>query len=123
MFENYVCFYSNVFGYMKKRMILFSRIMLINRVKMVMVFLNVIEITYDGKMDFFILFIFFEKLFNVICYEWVWVLYYGKLNVMNVKRFLKLYDNEDYDKDVVEDVAEDSSRDVATARRSSEESE
>ena len=123
VFENYVCFYSNVFGYMKKRTIPFSRITLINRAKTAMVFPNAIEITYDGKTDFFTSFIFPEKSFNVICHEWVRASHYGKLNAMNVKRLSKLYDNEDHDKDVVEDAAEDSPRDVATARRSSEESE
>jgi hypothetical protein len=124
VFENYVCFYSNVFGYTKIRTIPFRKITLINRAKTAMVFPNAIEITHDGKTDFFTSFIFPEKSFNLICHQWAQVSHYGKLNAMNVKRLSRPFENEDERKGVVKgaDAEGESPTDVATVSRSSEES-
>jgi len=84
VFENYVCFYSNVFGYTKLRTIPFSEITLINRAKTAMVFPNAIEITYRGRTEFFTSFIFPERSFNFLCKQWAKVSHYGKLFASNV---------------------------------------
>ena len=83
VYENYVCFYSNVFGYIKKRKIPFKDITLINRAKTAMVFPNAIEITYEGRTDFFTSFIFPDKSFRTICEQWSKVSHYGKLFAVN----------------------------------------
>lgn len=83
VFENYVCFYSNVFGYTKTRTIPFSEITLINRAKTARVFHNAIEITYRGRTDFFTSFIFPERSFRFLCNQWAQVSHYGKLFASN----------------------------------------
>lgn len=83
VYENYVCFYSNVFGYIKKRKIPFKDITFINRAKTAMVFPNAIEITYEGRTDFFTSFIFPDKSFRTICEQWSKVSHYGKLFAVN----------------------------------------
>ena len=53
MFADHVCFYSNVFGYVKIKTIALRDVTIVNRAYTVQVFPNAVEIVHKGKCEFF----------------------------------------------------------------------
>lgn len=92
VFENHVCFYSNVFRSNTNVKIPFEKITLINRAKTALVFPNAIEITQNGRTYFFTSFVFPEKSFKRICRQWAKVSHYGKLNAINTSKSRASFD-------------------------------
>ena len=58
VFQNHVCFYSNVFGYTKVKTIALKDVTIVNRAYTAQVVFNAIEIVHKGKCEFFTSFIF-----------------------------------------------------------------
>jgi hypothetical protein len=89
VFENYICFHSNVFGYIKTRCIPFDRVTLINKAKTALLIPNAIEITWDGKTDFFTSFVFPDRTFRLVTDQWQKKSTYGKLFSVNNGQHIK----------------------------------
>ena len=89
VFENFICFHSNVFGYVKTRTIPFDRITLINKAKTALLIPNAIEITCDGKTEFFTSFVFPDRSFRLVTEQWQKKSMYGKLFSINNGRTTK----------------------------------
>jgi len=76
VFENYICFHSNVFGYVKMRTIPFRRITLLSKARTI---LPTAQIMWNGKTDFFTSFVFPDRSFRLITDQWHKKSAYGKL--------------------------------------------
>ncbi|CAM6091243.1 unnamed protein product [Calypogeia fissa] len=70
LFERYVCFYSNIFGYEKKKVIPLKDITCVRKAKTAGVFPNAIEITSWGKKHFFASFLSRDEAYRLIINGW-----------------------------------------------------
>ncbi|EPS59808.1 hypothetical protein M569_14998, partial [Genlisea aurea] len=70
LFDHYICFYSNLFGFETKRIIPFQEITSIRRAKAVAVFPTAIEIITSEKKYFFTSFLFRDEAFKLIDEGW-----------------------------------------------------
>ena len=70
VFENHVCFYSNVFGYTKVKTIALKDVTIVNRAYTAQVVFNAIEIVHKGKCEFFTSFIFPDRTYKTITRAW-----------------------------------------------------
>ncbi|BBN19713.1 hypothetical protein MPTK1_8g12980 [Marchantia polymorpha subsp. ruderalis] len=70
LFEQYVCFYSNIFGYEKKKVIPLKDVTCVRKAKTAGVFPNAIEITGWGKKHFFASFLSRDEAFRLIVNGW-----------------------------------------------------
>ncbi|KAL2609524.1 hypothetical protein R1flu_028097 [Riccia fluitans] len=71
LFDQYVCFYSNIFGYEKKKVIPLKDVTSVRKAKTAGVFPNAIEITGWGKKHFFASFLSRDEAFRLIVHGWV----------------------------------------------------
>jgi hypothetical protein len=79
LFSNYVCFYSNVFGYQKKKVIALKNVTIVNKANTLKVVPNAIEIVCNGKCEFFTSFIFPDKAYRTITAAWKECSQYSKI--------------------------------------------
>ena len=79
LFENYVCFYSNVFGYQKHKVIPLKNVTIVRRAKTVKVVPNAIEIVWNGKCEFFTSFLTPDSAYKQISSAWNQVCPYGRI--------------------------------------------
>ena len=80
VFNNYVCFYSSVFGYQKRKRIPFKEVTMLEKAKTAGIFNNALYIVHqNGKREFFTSFIFPEKVFNFLEQKWKMSSDYGRL--------------------------------------------
>ena len=80
VFNNYVCFYSSVFGYQKRKRIPFKEVTMLEKAKTAGIFNNALYIVHqDGKREFFTSFIFPEKVFKFLEQKWKMSSDYGRL--------------------------------------------
>lgn len=70
VFQNHVCFYSNVFGYTKVKTIALRDVTIVNRAYTAQVVFNAIEIVHKGKCEFFTSFIFPDRTYKTITRAW-----------------------------------------------------
>lgn len=70
VFQNHVCFYSNVFGYTKVKTIALQDVTIVNRAYTAQVVFNAIEIVHKGKCEFFTSFIFPDRTYKTITRAW-----------------------------------------------------
>ena len=70
VFQNHVCFYSNVFGYTKVKTIALEDVTIVNRAYTAQVVFNAIEIVHKGKCEFFTSFIFPDRTYKTITRAW-----------------------------------------------------
>ena len=70
VFQNHVCFYSNVFGYTKVKTIALKDVTIVNRAYTAQVVFNAIEIVHKGKCEFFTSFIFPDRTYKTITRAW-----------------------------------------------------
>ena len=70
VFQNHVCFYSNVFGYTKIKTIALEDVTIVNRAYTAQVVFNAIEIVHKGKCEFFTSFIFPDRTYKTITRAW-----------------------------------------------------
>ncbi|CAM8904649.1 unnamed protein product [Rhodiola kirilowii] len=66
VFRNYICFYSNIFGFETKKILPFSEITLLRRAKTAGIFSNAIEISTGERKHFFASFLSRDEAFNLI---------------------------------------------------------
>ncbi len=78
-FRNYVCFYSNVFGYQKNKVIPLKDVTIVRRAYTVKVVPNAIEIVCNGKCEFFTSFIFPDRAYRNITNAWKECSQYAKI--------------------------------------------
>ncbi|KAG8391517.1 hypothetical protein BUALT_Bualt01G0195900 [Buddleja alternifolia] len=71
LFDHYICFYSNLFGFETKKIIPFHEVTSVKRAKAVAVFPTAIEIMAGGKKYFFTSFLFRDDAFKLISEGWV----------------------------------------------------
>lgn len=71
LFLRYVCFYSNIFGYEKKKIIPLRDITCLQKAKTAGIFPNAIEIVAWGKKDFFGSFLSRDEAFRLIADGWL----------------------------------------------------
>ena len=79
LFSNHVCFYSNVFGYQKNKVIALKNVTIINRAHTMNIVPNAIEIVCNGKCEFFTSFIFPDKAYRTITAAWKECSRYSKI--------------------------------------------
>lgn len=79
LFEHYVCFYSNILGYEKKKVIPLKDVTCVRKARTVSVFPNAIEIVSWGKKHFFASFLSRDEAFRLIIDGWVQHSSYAKL--------------------------------------------
>ena len=80
VFNNFVCFYSSVFGYQKRKRIPFKDVTLMEKAKTAGIFNNALYIVHKGgKREFFTSFIFPEKVFKFLEQQWRTSSDYGRL--------------------------------------------
>jgi len=80
VFNNYLCFYSSVFGYQKRKRIPFKEVTLLEKAKTAGIFNNALQIVHrDGKKEFFTSFIFPDKVFKFLLQQWRTSSDYGRL--------------------------------------------
>ncbi|CAK9229334.1 unnamed protein product [Sphagnum troendelagicum] len=79
LFNRYVCFYSNIFGYEKKKVIPLKNVTCIRKAKTAGVFPNAIEIIAWGKKHFFASFLSRDEAFRLIVDGWIQHSSYAKL--------------------------------------------
>jgi len=80
VFNNYVCFYSSVFGYQKRKRIPFKDVTLMEKAKTAGIFNNALYIVHQGgKREFFTSFIFPDKVFKFLEQQWRTSSDYGRL--------------------------------------------
>ena len=79
LFADHVCFYSNVFGYVKIKTIALRDVTIVNRAYTVQVFPNAVEIVHKGKCEFFTSFIFPDMAYKKIVAAWRRASPYGKI--------------------------------------------
>jgi hypothetical protein len=79
LFRNYVCFYSNVFGYQKNKVIPLKDVTIVRRAYTVKVVPNAIEIVCNGKCEFFTSFIFPDRAYRNITNAWKECSQYAKI--------------------------------------------
>uniref|UniRef100_A0A7N0ZUW2 VASt domain-containing protein n=1 Tax=Kalanchoe fedtschenkoi TaxID=63787 RepID=A0A7N0ZUW2_KALFE len=70
VFRNYLCFYSNIFGFETKKIIQFSEITILRRAKTAGIFPNAIEIFTGERKHFFASFLSRDEAFNLISDLW-----------------------------------------------------
>ncbi|KAL8140265.1 hypothetical protein V2J09_006286 [Rumex salicifolius] len=70
LFDRYICFYSNIFGFETKKIIAFNEVTLIRRAKTAGLFPNAIEIVASGKKHFFASFLSRDEAFKLIEEGW-----------------------------------------------------
>lgn len=70
LFEHYVCFYSNIFGFETKKIISFQDVTSVRRAKTAGIFPNAIEIVAGGKKHFFASFLSRDEAFKLIVDGW-----------------------------------------------------
>ncbi len=67
MFDSFICFYSNVFGVERKKIIALQNVTQIVKARTALVVPNAIEVvTLDGKRDFFTSFITHDKAYRLM---------------------------------------------------------
>ena len=71
LFVNYICFYSNIFGFETKRIIPLSEITGVRRAKTAGIFPNAIEIISGSRKHFFASFLSRDEAFNIIYDGWL----------------------------------------------------
>ncbi|CAM6022337.1 unnamed protein product [Sphagnum balticum] len=79
LFNRYVCFYSNIFGYEKKKVIPLKNVTCIRKAKTAGVFPNAIEIIAWGKKHFFASFLSRDEAFRLIIDGWIQHSSYAKI--------------------------------------------
>ncbi|KAG0602713.1 hypothetical protein M758_10G035400 [Ceratodon purpureus] len=79
LFERYVCFYSNIFGYEKKKIIPLKDVTCVRKARTASVFPNAIEIVSWGKKHFFASFLSRDEAFRLIMDGWVQYSSHAKL--------------------------------------------
>lgn len=70
LFEHYVCFYSNIFGYEKKKVIILKDVTCVRKARTAGLFPNAIEIVAWGKKNFFASFLSRDEAFRLIVDGW-----------------------------------------------------
>uniref|UniRef100_A0A803LIE6 VASt domain-containing protein n=2 Tax=Chenopodium quinoa TaxID=63459 RepID=A0A803LIE6_CHEQI len=70
LFENYICFYSNIFGFETKKIISLQEVTSVRRAKTAGIFPNAIEIVAAGKKHFFASFLSRDEAFKLIDDGW-----------------------------------------------------
>ncbi|CAO2834769.1 unnamed protein product [Amaranthus hypochondriacus] len=70
LFEHYICFYSNIFGFETKKIIPFQEVTSVRRAKTAGIFPNAIEIVAAGKKHFFASFLSRDEAFKLIADGW-----------------------------------------------------
>lgn len=70
LFEHYVCFYSNIFGYEKKKIIVLKDVTSVRKAKTAGLFPNAIEIVAWGKKSFFASFLSRDEAYRLIVDGW-----------------------------------------------------
>ncbi|KAL3699206.1 hypothetical protein R1sor_017228 [Riccia sorocarpa] len=70
LFDQYVCFYSNIFGYEKRKVIPLKDVTSVRKAKTAGMFPNAIEITGWGKKHFFASFLSRDEAFRLIVHGW-----------------------------------------------------
>ncbi|KAJ4847607.1 hypothetical protein Tsubulata_002705 [Turnera subulata] len=71
LFVNYICFYSNIFGFETKKVIPFNEVASVKRAKTAGIFPNAIEILAGGKKYFFASFLSRDEAFKLINDGWL----------------------------------------------------
>ncbi|XP_064946471.1 protein VASCULAR ASSOCIATED DEATH 1, chloroplastic-like isoform X2 [Musa acuminata AAA Group] len=71
LFTHHICFYSNIFGFETKKIILFHEITCVRKAKTVAIFPNAIEIIAGGKKYFFGSFLSRDDAYRLIIDGWV----------------------------------------------------
>ncbi|KAL2477877.1 Protein VASCULAR ASSOCIATED DEATH 1 [Forsythia ovata] len=71
LFDRYICFYSNLFGFETKKIIPFHEITFIRRAKVAAIFPTAIEITTGGQKHFFTSFLSRDEAFKLISDGWL----------------------------------------------------
>eukprot|EP00854_Cymbomonas_tetramitiformis_P005390 gene5390-6537_t len=79
LFDNYVCFYANVFGYIKRKVIPLKDVTGVRKAKTAIVVPNAVEITVFGKREFFTSFLSPDKAYRMILEAWKNTSRYAKL--------------------------------------------
>ncbi|GBG60215.1 hypothetical protein CBR_g3459 [Chara braunii] len=79
LFDRFVCFYSNIFGYEKKKVIPLKDVTCVRKAKTAGVFPNAIEITALGKRHFFASFLSRDEAYRLIINGWGMHSGYAKL--------------------------------------------
>lgn len=93
IFQEHLCFYSNVFRHRTVRVIPFKSITVVRKAKTALVVPNAIEITANGKKEFFTSFISHEKAYRLIITLWSQNSGYAKLFLGSEPRFLERENN------------------------------
>ncbi|KAH9610061.1 hypothetical protein KSS87_003354 [Heliosperma pusillum] len=70
LFDHYICFYSNIFGFESKKIIPFEDVTTVRRAKTAGIFPNAIEIVAAGKKHFFASFLSRDEAFKLIVDGW-----------------------------------------------------
>ncbi|GMH00640.1 hypothetical protein Nepgr_002479 [Nepenthes gracilis] len=70
LFDRYVCFYSNIFGFETKKIIPFNEVSFVRRAKTAGIFPNAIEIAAGGRKHFFASFLSRDEAFKLIADRW-----------------------------------------------------
>ncbi|XP_074280030.1 protein VASCULAR ASSOCIATED DEATH 1, chloroplastic-like isoform X2 [Silene latifolia] len=70
LFDHYICFYSNIFGFESKKIIPFEDVTTVRRAKTAGIFPNAIEIVAAGKKHFFASFLSRDEAFKLIVEGW-----------------------------------------------------
>ncbi|GAB2224312.1 hypothetical protein Drorol1_Dr00005065 [Drosera rotundifolia] len=70
LFDHYLCFYANIFGFETKKIIPFNEIANVRRAKTAGIFPNAIEIFASGKKLFFASFLSRDEAFKLIAERW-----------------------------------------------------
>ncbi|KAI5082734.1 hypothetical protein GOP47_0002477 [Adiantum capillus-veneris] len=70
LFEHYVCFYSNIFGYEKKKIIVLKDVTSVRKARTAGLFPNAIEIVAWGKKSFFASFLSRDEAYRLIVEGW-----------------------------------------------------
>eukprot|EP00250_Pteridium_aquilinum_P013255 c21233_g2_i1 orf=927-2954(-) len=70
LFEHYVCFYSNIFGYEKKKIIVLKDVTSVRKARTAGLFPNAIEIVAWGKKSFFASFLSRDEAYRLIVDGW-----------------------------------------------------
>ncbi|CAL9076409.1 unnamed protein product [Musa textilis] len=71
LFTHHICFYSNIFGFETKKIILFHEVTCVRKAKTVAIFPNAIEIIAGGKKHFFGSFLSRDEAYRLIIDGWV----------------------------------------------------
>ena len=71
VFDSYICFHANVFGYVKKKVIDMRDIAIVRKATTAILFNNAVEIIHDGgKREFFTSFLSRDHAYNIIMKNW-----------------------------------------------------